>query len=426
MHSQETKDKIKQSSAETRNKRKSQQQFTRELKIDMSKLNQASVDYFSHIFDEVKWIKNNAIQNGIFTQPTNLKQVPIRYVNDSNEIIEETRPIQKLQSMSQMSAVDELKIAVRSLATRKSHGHRIGKINYIKEVNNINYLRYDMGFKFKRNDNDIITHIKLAKNKQWLKVSGGKQLVGVDELPRISLVRKPSGLYIKIVCCIANDKFEEWKASFSKTKIDKKLPVVGCDLGIKTTISISDNQQPRHREELNIKFPVTNSIKHVQRKLAKSLAAVKKTDEYKKNHKYRSKNYIKLIQQYRLEYEKLTNKRKTKAKQFVAYLTRRYEMIVFQDESISGWAKGLFGRAIQFSALGTIKSELKQLVAQNRAIMISSSVATTQLCPKCNKKTKHPLSKRTYHCDHCGFEDHRDYKAADMMYVSAGFRYQMA
>jgi transposase len=425
MKSQETKDKIKQSRIATNQRRATQQVFTRELKIDMSKLNQISVDYFSRIFDEAKWIKNNAIHNGIFNQPTNLKQVPVRYLN-GDALIEESRPILALPAPAQMSAVDELQTAVKSLATKKSRGQPTGKVSYIKEVNNINYLQQQIGFQFKRNCNDIITHIRLAKNKQWLRVSGGKQFIGIDELPRVSLVRKPSGLYIKVVCCVANDKFEEWKASFSKTKIDKKLPVVRCDLGIKTTISVSDNQQPRHREELDITFPVTNLIKRIQRKLAKSLAAVKKTDEYKKNHKYRSKNYIKLIQQYRLEYEKLTNKRKTKAKQFVAYLTKRYEMIVFQDELIRGWSKGLFGRAVQFSALGTIKSELKQLAAQTRAIMIPSSVATTQLCPKCNEKTKHPLSKRTYHCDHCGFEDHRDYKAADMMYVSAGFSYQMA
>ena len=51
-----------------------------------------------------------------------------------------------------------------------------------------------------------------------------------------------------------------------------------------------------------------------------------------------------------------------------------------QDENIKGWQKGLFGKQVQNSALGTIKSKLKQ---SGRVIMLDRNLPTTKWCHKC-------------------------------------------
>ena len=38
----------------------------------------------------------------------------------------------------------------------------------------------------------------------------------------------------------------------------------------------------------------------------------------------------------------------------------KYELVVIQDEMLSGWQSGLFGKQIQHSILGRIKAKIKE------------------------------------------------------------------
>ena len=65
---------------------------------------------------------------------------------------------------------------------------------------------------------------------------------------------------------------------------------------------------------------------------------------------------------------------------------------------------------MQHSAMGYIKAKLKNDL---KTYVISRSYPSTQICPMCGKKTKHPLKKRDYDCSHCGWHhDSRDIKSA--------------
>ena len=85
------------------------------------------------------------------------------------------------------------------------------------------------------------------------------------------------------------------------------------------------------------------------------------------------------------------------------------EVKYMQDEMIKQWHSGLFGKQVQHSALGAIKSRLKNLQSVRT---ISRSFPTTKMCYNCGLVHKSvPLSVRTFKCE-CGLEEDRDIKAA--------------
>ena len=81
-----------------------------------------------------------------------------------------------------------------------------------------------------------------------------------------------------------------------------------------------------------------------------------------------------------------------------------------QDEMLHNWHAGLFGKQVQHSAMGYIKAKLKTNL---KTYVVSRSYPSTQICPMCGNRTKHPLKKRDYDCSHCGWHhDSRDVKSA--------------
>jgi transposase len=79
---------------------------------------------------------------------------------------------------------------------------------------------------------------------------------------------------------------------------------------------------------------------------------------------------------------------------------------------IANWHKGLFGKKIQHSILGRIKSKLKQ---SNQTMVLSRSFATTKTCSCCGQKVDMKLSDRVFRCEHCNIEMDRDIHAAQNM-----------
>ena len=139
----------------------------------------------------------------------------------------------------------------------------------------------------------------------------------------------------------------------------------------------------------------------------------------------------------RREYERLANKRKDKANKVYHDITKGRSLIVMQDENIKGWHKGLFGKQVQNSALGTLKSKLK---ANENVIVIDSFFPSTKMCPECGTikedlilkmcpecgtiKEDITLSDRTFICGSCGYTEDRDIKAAKTMLLAG--RHQLA
>lgn len=165
---------------------------------------------------------------------------------------------------------------------------------------------------------------------------------------------------------------------------------IGLDFGIKTNITTSEG------EKLDVSVEESERLKRLQRQLFRKIKG--------------SNNRCKTIKLIKREYQKLSNRKQDKANKIVSKL-KMYETIVIQDEQISNWHNGLFGKQVQHSCMGLIKSKLRQL---SQTVVLDKWIPTTKLCPRCGRKHSMSLDKRTYICE-CGYQEDRDIHSARNM-----------
>ena len=123
-----------------------------------------------------------------------------------------------------------------------------------------------------------------------------------------------------------------------------------------------------------------------------------------------SSNRYKTVKKIQREYQKIGNKKADKANKIV-HMLKQYDCIVMQDEQISSWQRGVFGKQVQHSCMGLIKQRLKSLP---QTIVLDKYIPTTKWCPKCGKKHSIGLDERTYVCE-CGYHEDRDIHSAKNM-----------
>lgn len=366
---QEKKLKIKESLAKTREKRKSQVCKVYTLKIDKSHLNSTQKKWLHKIFIEAKWFYNYIIsQDNIFLNNSLYKQkeVTIKVLDKL-----EKRKVEFLSSQMRTGLHERIKEAIKVLSKLKKLNFTIGRLKFKSEINSIDLPQYNNTWKFDK------TRIKIQGLKKPFKVHGLKQIPKDCEFANAKLIRKSSGYYVQITT---------FQQKQEKQKTNKE---VGLDFGIKDSITTSDG------EKVNIKIPESYRLKRLQKGFAK------KTNLKSKK---RRKNLIKIKQ----EYERISNQKKDQVNKLVSYLKSNYDTIYIQEEQIANWHKGLFGKHVQHSALGAIKSKLKSLESTQ---VISKWEPTTKLCPVCGSINKISLSERTYKCS-CGYEKDRDIHSA--------------
>ena len=178
-------------------------------------------------------------------------------------------------------------------------------------------------------------------------------------------------------------------------KDTENKPDIGIDFGIKTAITTSQG------EKFDISVREQERLKGLQRKLARQL----KGSEGWRDTKHR-------IQR---EYERLSNKRKAIANQVYHDIVTGRKLIVMQDENIKGWHKGLFGKQVQNSALGTLK---RKLMANEKVHVIYRFFPSTRMCICGHMHESITLSDRVFVCPSCGYTEDRDVKSAKTLLLA--------
>ena len=158
--------------------------------------------------------------------------------------------------------------------------------------------------------------VRIAGISGTVLVRTGNQLQIADELANANLVKKPDGYYLKVTAFINKENY-----NFMTTNGKE----IGLDFGVKTSITTSEG------EKLDVSVEESERLKKLQRELFRR---VKGSNNRRKT--------IKLIQR---EYQKLSNRKQDKANKIVSKL-KKYDRIYMQDEQISNWHKGLFGKHI--------------------------------------------------------------------------------
>ncbi|MBQ3345636.1 MAG: transposase [Synergistaceae bacterium] len=158
-------------------------------------------------------------------------------------------------------------------------------------------------------------------------------------------------------------------------------------MGIKTTITTSDGR----------KFKVL-----IEEEMSKADSQRRKKGS---SNRYRTRKLM------RKSYQKLGNKKRDVANKITHELLE-HSIVYMQDENLTGWHKGLFGKTVQHSVLGLVK---KKLMLHERVIVLPQRMPTTKYCPKYgNLKKDIKLSDRVYECP-CGYHEDRDIHAARNM-----------
>lgn len=330
------------------------------------------------LFLEGKWFYNHVLNLHSSLELGKINTTGIKTIEKFNKDRQKETIQLKFISAAQKQAILTRMISnektISSLVKRGRQKH--GNLQFKSELNCIPLKQYGQTYNFKS-----FNKVKIQGISGTVLVRTGNQLQVVDELANANLIRKPDGFYLKVTAYINKENFKEIKTNGKE---------IGLDFGIKTNITTSEG------EKLDVSVEESERLKKLQRQLFRRI----------KGSNNRCKT-IKLIQR---EYQKLSNRKQDKANKIVSKL-KIYETIVIQDEQISNWHNGLFGKQVQHSCMGLIKSKLKQL---SQTVVLDKWIPTTKLCPRCGRKHNMSLDKRTYICE-CGYQEDRDIHSARNM-----------
>ncbi len=362
----------------TRLRRKNQVCRVFKVKIDYSKLNVKQKEQLKMIFVEAKWLYNMLLsQENLFeTNPLKIKEA-IHYSKDKKEI---KSPLFYISSQMKQSVKETMLSNIKMLSTKKKKGQTVGKLKYLSEYKSINLVQYGTTYNIVGKDK-----IKIQRISGTLKVNGLKQLNGIQglEITNAKLLNTASGYYLAITTFSPKEKEVEDK------------PLIGIDLGCKTTVTCSDGTT------FDCIVEETERLKRLQRKLQ---AKKKGSNSYKK---------VKFM--LRKEHEHICNIKTDKSNKIISQL-KNYK-IVMQDEDISGWKNDASGtgraKTIQHSCLGRIKAKL---VSFPDTIVLSKWLPTTKICCQCGTMVEGmTLKDRVFVCPKCGNPEDRDLHAAKNM-----------
>lgn len=364
---------IKNSMKETRKRRSSMLCKVFECKVVSNKLNQKQKEQINQYFREAKWMRNYCVADVNDNARRNAHAVEIK-VGDHFE----TRELQVLGSQVRQDIFDGVKANLKTLSSLKEKGRKVGALTFKSYCNSIPLRQFGTTYRIDGN------YIKVQNITKPLYVRGMKQIPDNAEFANAKLVRKPSGLYFHITCYVPKTD------DHHRTAGD-----IGIDLGIEHNLTLSNG------DTFDIQVPEDKNIKRLSKKMNRA---------FHRNGEKKTKNHYKRVNALRRAYERNTNKRQDVANKVCHTLLYDYDFIGIQDEMIHNWHAGLFGKQVQYSAMGAIKARLKN---SPKVFMVKRSFPSTQMCPVCGRLTKHPLKKRSYDCPYCGYHHiSRDQKSA--------------
>jgi putative transposase len=364
---------IKKTLKKTKKKRKKQVCKVVKVKIQSNKLNLRQKEALKMLFVEGKWLKNDILR---FSENDKLWNYQIsgtvNVLNKDKKL--ETREYKHLGSQMKQSIMSEMIANIKTLASLKEQGLKVGRLKFIKEMREINLKQHKVTFRIKSD-----TKMKIQNVPGFVRVNGLNQLRGMD-IASAKLLNKADGYYLAITAY--QDK--------AKIKENYSQSVIGIDMGIQTNITTSNG------DKINVLIDETEHLKRLQQKFARQ--------------KKGSNGYRKTQKKINIEYQKISNRKNDAANKIVHEILSN-EFVFMQDEQIAEWKKDkrIHGsRKIHHSVLGRVKAKL---IDHPRVVVLDKFVPTTATC-KCGEITKTPLSQRIFKCDKCGYELDRDIHAS--------------
>ena len=372
-------ERIREACSETRSRRKSMLPRVVVLKVQENKLTSAQREALRMMFIEAKWLYNHVLalsegEDGADVFSLKYNDIPevLHYDKDRNPIVS---PITRLSSQMRQAVLDGICTNIGNLAKAKAKGCEVGALKFISEYSSINLKQRGVSYSIAGT-----RRVKVQGIRKPLPVNGMEQFGRFREYETANarLIQKPSGYYIAVTVYIPGK-------SAAETSGDNR-PLVGIDMGCRTTFTLSDGRKFDYR------FEESEQVKRLQRRLQRMTKG--------------SKNWWKARKKLRKAYERDNNRKEDAARKFCAAL-REYRAVI-QNEQLNEWKENGHGDKVQHSIMGRVKAHL----AEAGAAVLSEWVPTTKFCRECGHKVEVPLSSREFRCPHCGAREDRDVHAA--------------
>ncbi|WP_457679926.1 RNA-guided endonuclease InsQ/TnpB family protein [Thermovibrio sp.] len=370
-------EKIKGTLRQTKEKRK--HQVPRAYQLKFQNLTAKDREVLYRLFLEAKWLYNYVIadvENRLNGDTWKLKEVEIKTPEGFKK-----REVKQLSSQMRQGIVERIKKSLFSLKRAKEKGIKVGNLSFKSEVRSIPLKQYGITYKISGDKN----RVKIQGIKKKFRVLGLHQILKNAELAEAQLVKKPSGYYLHVVCYLPKEEV------LREIKEKQVKEPIGIDLGIKHQLTLSNG------EKFGWYIPETKRLKKLQKALSRKQKG--------------SKNYWKVKQLIRREWEYVNNKRKDVQNKVISYL-KKFSLIAIQNDNIKSWKDGYFGKQIQNTGIGGITARLKSLATLIPVVFVDRYEPTTQTCSFCGNRQEISLSERTFKCRKCGREIDRDVNSA--------------
>ena len=248
-----------------------------------------------------------------------------------------------LKGYGKAAILEQMRSDIRGLHTKKLKGDKVGQLKFVDHYDSLTYKKQGYGFDV----NVSNATVRLQGCSGWFKVWGIEQITELKridsdyELATAKLIRVSDGNYhIHITAYVNKQKL----INYRRSKLEKKKyvkpgeEIVGIDFGCETSFTLSNGKK------FNYLVEETERHKALQRQL--------------KRCKYGSNNYWKMRLKVQKSYAKMNSLKDQLAKDFVYYLKLHHNIIVMQDENLSGWLKGNHGKKVWHSIMGRVKELL--------------------------------------------------------------------
>lgn len=358
---------IKESLKETFLKRKSQRPVTYQLKLQVKTKRRKKI--LSSAFLEAKWFYNHMLFNEEDRIPNTANKISQVQVKVGDTL--ETRTIAFLGSQVKQEITARLIDNMVGLKNLKENGNKIGILKPKRVVNSIPLVQYGTTYKLDTSKN----RVRIQKLGSF-RVLGLRQIPDDCEIASAVLLRKPDGFYLNVTT---------YQNKVRTSTINKPLAV---DFGIKDKLFLSNGVG------IDFEIPESDRVKKLQKKLSKSTKG--------------GRNREKTLNMLRKAHQQVYNIRKDCQNRVIA-LFKHYDNVVFQNDPIKSWHEGLFGKQVQYSGVGSIKSRVS---ATLESISLSATELTTRECFLCGSRLDVTLSDRVISCHNCESKIHRDWNAA--------------
>lgn len=185
---------------ELKARRKTQQIKVYELKVNVHSTSKEDFAKFNSMFLQAKWVANDCIASeDIFIYKYNEHKKIVNFDKDRNKV---ERTI-NLNSGIHQDIIRQIKQDIVNLSKKKKKGGKVGRLKFKRQVNTIN-----------------LRDLKVLNSKtvsipgfKKLKVYGLEQFISIPEFEIASpkLVRKASGIYLKVPVCTSKENLQTKK-----------------------------------------------------------------------------------------------------------------------------------------------------------------------------------------------------------------------